>query len=73
MSIDENNFKHANLEKILVKESERAKNQDRGRLLWPLRAALTGKKASPSPFEILEILGKKESVKRLEAAIKKLV
>ena len=41
---------------------------DRGSLLWPLRAALTGKKASPGPFDIIPILGKAASVKRLESA-----
>lgn len=71
--IDENSFTRENLENILLKESDRAKNQDRGRLLWPLRVALTGLKYSPSPFEIMEILGKEESIKRVEAAIKKLV
>jgi len=33
---------------------------------------LTGLEASPGPFEILEILGKNESIKRIEAAIKTL-
>lgn len=70
--INENNFTRRNLEIILIKESERAKNKDRGWLLWPLRIALTGLRASPGPFEILEILGKKESLERIEAAIKKL-
>lgn len=45
---------------------------DRGRLLWPLRVALTGKKASPGPFEIMEVLGKEESLRRLKAARAKL-
>ncbi|MDD5760679.1 MAG: glutamate--tRNA ligase [Candidatus Pacebacteria bacterium] len=44
--------------------------QDKGKLLWPLRVALSGKKASPSPFEIAEILGKEESIKRVKEAIK---
>jgi glutamyl/glutaminyl-tRNA synthetase len=70
--IVESDFKKENLEKILIKEAERAKGKDKGRLLWPLRVALTGLEASPSPFEILSILGKKESLKRIEAAIKKL-
>jgi len=70
--ISDVDFNQKNLEKILLKEAERAKNKDKGRLLWPLRAALTGLEASPGPFEILEILGKKESIKRIEAAIKKL-
>lgn len=68
----EADFNRENLEKILLKEAERAKNKDKGRLLWPLRAALTGLEKSPGPFEILEILGKKESLKRIEIAIKKL-
>ena len=41
---------------------------DIGGILWPLRVALTGKKASPGPSEILEILGKEESLKRLKSA-----
>jgi glutamyl/glutaminyl-tRNA synthetase len=45
---------------------------DRGALLWPLRVALTGKKASPGPFEIMEILGIEESLARIRAAKQKL-
>ncbi len=70
--ISDVDFNQKNLEKILLKEAERAKNKDKGRLLWPLRVALTGLEASPGPFEILEILGKNESIKRIEAAIKTL-
>ena len=70
--ISDADFNQKNLERALLKEAERAKNKDKGRLLWPLRAALTGLEASPGPFEILEILGKKESIKKIEAAIKKL-
>jgi len=33
----------------------------------PLRAALTGSLTSPSVFEIMVILGKEETLKRLEA------
>ena len=45
---------------------------DKGKLLWPLRVALSGKKASPGPFEIMEILGKEESLARIQAAKSKL-
>lgn len=45
---------------------------DKGAILWPLRAALTGKKASAGPFEIAAILGKEESLKRLETALQKI-
>lgn len=72
MEVNDGNFTRENLEKVLLKEAERARNKDKGRLLWPLRAALTGLEASPSPFEILEILGKKESLKRIDAALKNL-
>ena len=41
---------------------------DRGKVLWPLRVALTGKKASAGPFEIAEILGKEKTLKRLKEA-----
>lgn len=71
--VDNSYFNRKNLGAILLKESEKAKSKDKGRLLWPLRVALTGLQKSPSPFEILEILGKEESIKRIEAAIKKLV
>ena len=41
---------------------------DKGQVLWPLRVALTGKKASPGPFEIIEVLGIEKSIKRLKSA-----
>ncbi|MDP2930584.1 MAG: glutamate--tRNA ligase, partial [bacterium] len=43
---------------------------DRGRLLWPLRVALSGREKSPGPFEIAEILGKEKTLKRIEQAKK---
>ena len=45
---------------------------DKGSVLWPLRVALTGRKASPGPFEVMEILGVKESLARVRTAIEKL-
>ena len=59
-------FDEENLEKILMPEAE--KRKDKGELLWPLRVALTGKKASPSPFEIAEVLGKEKTLKRVKQA-----
>lgn len=43
---------------------------DKGVILWPLRVALTGKKVSPGPFEILEILGRKKGISRIDAALR---
>ena len=50
----------------------KAKEEKVGNYLWPMRVALTGKKASPGPFDVAEVLGKEESLKRIIAAIKKL-
>lgn len=49
---------------------------DKGEILWPLRAALTGLKASPGPFEILGALlslpnGKEIITQRIDKAIDK--
>jgi glutamyl-tRNA synthetase len=44
-----------------------------GDVFWPVRVALSGADRSPSPVELLSALGKDESLKRLEKAIKKLV
>jgi glutamyl-tRNA synthetase len=42
---------------------------NKGFIMWPLRVALSGKKASASPFEIAEILGKQKTLKRIKDAI----
>jgi len=44
-----------------------------GNVLWPLRVALSGEPRSPSPFELLWALGKKESLMRVNHAIESLV
>ena len=49
-----------------------ADEKGRGELLWPLRASLSGKKASPGPFEIMPVLGKAETLRRIKAGIDKL-
>lgn len=43
-----------------------------GDVFWPVRVALSGQEKSPSPRELLWILGKDESVKRLKNALEKL-
>lgn len=50
-----------------------ADEHGRGEVLWPLRVALSGRKASPGPFEIMEVLGKEETIKRIDFALEKLV
>lgn len=76
--VKEEEFNKENLRKVLMEEAEKFSEEikkpkgDRGYLLWPLRVALTGKKASAGPFEIAEILGKRKVLKRIEEARKKL-
>ena len=44
-----------------------------GVVLWPLRTAVSGKQMTPGgAYEIMEILGKEESLRRIEAAVVKL-
>ena len=44
-----------------------------GQVLWPIRTALSGKQMTPAgATEILEVLGKEESLKRIRAAVEKL-
>lgn len=39
-----------------------------GETLWPLRVALSGKQASPSPFELAWLFGKEETLRRIRYA-----
>lgn len=41
----------------------------RQKVLWPFRIALTGQKKSPDPFTIASILGKKETLSRIDQAL----
>ena len=44
-----------------------------GYIMWPIRTALSGKQMTPAgATEILEVLGKEESLVRIQAAIDKL-
>lgn len=49
------------------------KGYSKGEVLWPLRVALTGKEKSPSPFEVAYVVGPGETVRRIDAALEKLV
>jgi glutamyl-tRNA synthetase len=46
-----------------------AEAEGKGNVLWPLRYALSGKEKSPDPFTLLGLLGKEESLRRIEAGI----
>jgi glutamyl-tRNA synthetase len=76
--ISEKEWTRENLEKILMSiarfagATARRAGGNKGDFLWPLRVALTGAEKSPSPFEVAWVLGKNESLKRVQSAIKRL-
>ena len=66
--IKDADFTADKLKLVLMPAAEKFGSRDRGKMLWPLRVALTGKEKSPGPFEIAEILGKEETLKRIKKA-----
>jgi glutamyl-tRNA synthetase len=46
-----------------------ADEKGRGGVLWPMRYALTGRERSPDPFTVASVLGKKETIARLQFAV----
>jgi len=68
--LPDSEFTKEKLSGILIAEASKMKSK--GELLWPLRVAISGQKNSPPPFDIAEILGKKESLERIQKAIEKL-
>lgn len=66
--IEAKKFNKINLEKK-IKALIKNKKLGTGETLWPFRVALTGLKASPPPFDIAEVLGKKKTIERIKDAI----
>lgn len=64
--IDTKDFTKENLQKVLKAEAKRA--GDIGKVFWPFRVASTGKKASPDPIDIAEVLGREKVLKRIKEA-----
>ncbi len=46
-----------------------AEEVGKGVVLWPLRVSLSGKEKSPDPFILAELLGKQETISRIDYAI----
>ncbi len=59
------------LDKMLF-EITKKENLKNGDVFWPVRVALSGKDKSPSPAELLWVFDRKESLSRIEAALKKI-
>ncbi len=66
-SIEEKDFTKENIKDSLMQIADTL--ESRGELLHPVRFALSGLEKSPDPFIIAEILGKNETLSRLQKAI----
>jgi glutamyl-tRNA synthetase len=64
---EENNFNKENIKITLMELADKSDN--RGEILHPVRMALSGLDKSPDPFILAEILGKNETIARLNQAI----
>ncbi len=62
------NFKQENINMAL----SNLYTDDKGVVLWPMRAALSGNRVSPSPMVIAEIIGKEKTLSRIKEGITKL-
>lgn len=67
MEIDESSFTQEDIKNTLMSIADNL--ETRGELLHPVRYALSGLDKSPDPFTIAEILGKNETISRLQKAI----
>jgi len=65
--LEEKDFDQENIKSILMTVADKLEN--RGELLHPVRFALSGLDKSPDPFIIAEILGKNETLSRLQKAV----
>ena len=66
--LNSNDFNKKKIKDILIELS--VKKENAGEVLHPIRYALSGLDKSPDPFILSEILGKKETINRLNNAIK---
>jgi len=71
-SMDETDFRSIDMVEASVKRYIEGNGLKNGNVLWPLRVALSGRSASPSPFEFAWALGKDETVRRIEHALHQL-
>jgi glutamyl-tRNA synthetase len=69
--IAEENWEKDKIEELIIKFLK-DNNKGIGDYLWPMRVSLSGKKASPGPFEIAWVLGRTNTVNRIKKAIRML-
>jgi glutamyl-tRNA synthetase len=68
---DTNKWETDNFQKILESVVSEG-GLSNGDVFWPIRVALSGEERSPSPVELAVVLGKKETIERIDQAIEKL-
>jgi glutamyl-tRNA synthetase len=64
--VDEEAFTPENIKNAVWDYAEK---EGRGQVLWPFRVALSGRDKSPDPIQLSAILGKNETISRIEHAI----
>jgi len=69
-----NKIKDNNFNSTTIKDAvwNFATEKGRGGVLWPMRYSLSGLEKSPDPFILASILGKKETIERIQSAIEKI-
>jgi len=68
-TIDINSWNVKDIESCVLPITEK---RGRGDVFWPLRVSLCGQKDSPGPFEIMEVIGKDETLQRIDTAVAKI-
>jgi glutamyl-tRNA synthetase len=58
-----------NPEKVKELIWDYANTKGRGEVLWPLRYALSGRDKSPDPFTLISVLGKTETIRRIDKVL----
>ncbi len=69
VKVDEDTFTRDEVKKAIW---DYAESVGRGNVLWPTRVALSGREKSPDPFVLAELLGKEETITRLNEAVETL-
>lgn len=68
--LDEEMFRDIPLIEEAIKGYISSNELSNGNVLWPLRVSLSGEANSPSPFELIWVFGKQESLQRIAHAIR---
>jgi len=72
LSLPEKDFAEVEILEKNIIDWIKKNNYRVGDMLWPMRVALSGLQNSPSPFEIAWVLGREETLERIDKAQKKL-